>query len=175
MMLDQNENSEQLAAIKKKFGFDLPTSQQYIYYLNDLSPLSIHSKSPDHFTYYTSEKYGGKTLFENQNKFIIIKKPYLRESFQKNGKKVSTIRSEEHTSELQSRENLVCRLLLEKKKREQDRVRDTRDKARVWTGVAGSDQQSLEQQRRAGPGARTAQHDSHVRHACIYERATVEA
>src|SRR5690606_40126642 len=28
----------------------------------------------------------------------------------------STIRSEEHTSELQSRENLVCRLLLEKKK-----------------------------------------------------------
>src|SRR5690606_41772410 len=28
----------------------------------------------------------------------------------------SSIRSEEHTSELQSRENLVCRLLLEKKK-----------------------------------------------------------
>src|SRR5690606_41739360 len=27
-----------------------------------------------------------------------------------------TMRSEEHTSELQSRENLVCRLLLEKKK-----------------------------------------------------------
>src|SRR5690606_40049565 len=29
----------------------------------------------------------------------------------------STVRSEEHTSELQSRENLVCRLLLEKKKK----------------------------------------------------------
>src|SRR5690606_41523323 len=29
----------------------------------------------------------------------------------------SSTRSEEHTSELQSRENLVCRLLLEKKKR----------------------------------------------------------
>src|SRR5436309_9106121 len=29
-------------------------------------------------------------------------------------------RSEEHTSELQSRENLVCRLLLEKKKDTQD-------------------------------------------------------
>ena len=28
------------------------------------------------------------------------------------------IRSEEHTSELQSRENLVCRLLLEKKKKQ---------------------------------------------------------
>src|SRR5690606_40180355 len=29
-----------------------------------------------------------------------------------------SVRSEEHTSELQSRENLVCRLLLEKKKKE---------------------------------------------------------
>src|SRR5690606_42104884 len=33
------------------------------------------------------------------------------------GEKVSEARSEEHTSELQSRENLVCRLLLEKKKK----------------------------------------------------------
>src|SRR5690606_36008553 len=30
--------------------------------------------------------------------------------------RVAPVRSEEHTSELQSRENLVCRLLLEKKK-----------------------------------------------------------
>ena len=30
---------------------------------------------------------------------------------------IAASRSEEHTSELQSRENLVCRLLLEKKKR----------------------------------------------------------
>src|SRR2546430_5472617 len=30
----------------------------------------------------------------------------------------STFRSEEHTSELQSQSNLVCRLLLEKKKKE---------------------------------------------------------
>src|SRR5256885_13101296 len=33
-----------------------------------------------------------------------------------------TVRSEEHTSELQSPCNLVCRLLLEKKKRPRDRV-----------------------------------------------------
>src|SRR5690606_40465971 len=31
-------------------------------------------------------------------------------------------RSEEHTSELQSRENLVCRLLLEKKKKKQSKT-----------------------------------------------------
>src|SRR4249919_3707946 len=33
----------------------------------------------------------------------------------------ATDRSEEHTSELQSRENLVCRLLLEKKKKKKNR------------------------------------------------------
>src|SRR5690606_14107711 len=36
-----------------------------------------------------------------------------------------TQRSEEHTSELQSRENLVCRLLLEKKKHDELRTRRT--------------------------------------------------
>src|SRR3712207_7004835 len=34
----------------------------------------------------------------------------------------STRRSEEHTSELQSRQYLVCRLLLEKKKKIEDRL-----------------------------------------------------
>src|SRR3989442_4817957 len=32
------------------------------------------------------------------------------------------VRSEEHTSELQSRPHLVCRLLLEKKKRHEERI-----------------------------------------------------
>src|SRR5690606_41507261 len=36
------------------------------------------------------------------------------------GTKPGMRRSEEHTSELQSRENLVCRLLLEKKKKRQE-------------------------------------------------------
>jgi ABC-type dipeptide/oligopeptide/nickel transport system permease component len=34
MMLDQNENSEQLALIKK-YGFDKPIATQYLYYIND--------------------------------------------------------------------------------------------------------------------------------------------
>src|SRR5690606_41261269 len=43
-----------------------------------------------------------------------IKANELANAFHKNFEK---FRSEEHTSELQSRENLVCRLLLEKKKK----------------------------------------------------------
>src|SRR5436309_12184112 len=36
-----------------------------------------------------------------------------------------SLRSEEHTSELQSRENLVCRLLLEKKKKIKNKIIQT--------------------------------------------------
>src|SRR5436309_4668278 len=37
-------------------------------------------------------------------------------------------RSEEHTSELQSRENLVCRLLLEKKKKKKKKSKKKKNK-----------------------------------------------
>src|SRR5436309_12359585 len=44
--------------------------------------------------------------------------PTTMPTFQPVREKVGmVVRSEEHTSELQSRENLVCRLLLEKKKK----------------------------------------------------------
>src|SRR5215475_15217172 len=38
------------------------------------------------------------------------------------GQPRDVVRSEEHTSELQSRENLVCRLLLEKKKKKKNQT-----------------------------------------------------
>src|SRR2546430_5502486 len=38
------------------------------------------------------------------------------------GRAPPEVRSEEHTSELQSQSNLVCRLLLEKKKRNEERL-----------------------------------------------------
>src|SRR2546430_12370966 len=40
----------------------------------------------------------------------------------------TVLRSEEHTSELQSQSNLVCRLLLEKKKKKNKNLRNTSDK-----------------------------------------------
>src|SRR5438445_6100459 len=44
------------------------------------------------------------------------------------GKVLRVNRSEEHTSELQSRQYLVCRLLLEKKKRDHRKHRTTRSR-----------------------------------------------
>jgi len=94
MMLGQNESSEQVAAIKKKFGFDKPLSTQYCYYLNDLSPLSFHSNDSDNYTNLATGKYSAVVLFTIANTTLVLKKPYLRESFAKSGKSVAQIISE---------------------------------------------------------------------------------
>src|SRR5690606_40785851 len=56
----------------------------------------------------------------NRALFLMEPRPHVRQSeatFIQGPRAVGAdVRSEEHTSELQSRENLVCRLLLEKKK-----------------------------------------------------------
>ncbi|MCH9660584.1 MAG: ABC transporter permease [Bacteroidetes bacterium] len=91
MMLGQNENAEQLAIVKKKYGFDKPVSQQYLYYLNDLSPLSFHGVEVDDYTYLSTGKYNAISLFSVGNSKVVLKSPYLRESFQKSGKKVSSV------------------------------------------------------------------------------------
>src|SRR2546427_9488144 len=50
------------------------------------------------------------------------------------GRRRTWCRSEEHTSELQSQSNLVCRLLLEKKKKQDARTSRRRDNSRsVWS------------------------------------------
>jgi len=91
MMLGQNEDSKQLAMIKAKYGFDKPVSTQYLYYLNDLSLLSFHSKLSEDYTFFSRDKYTGVKLFEIGNTLAVLKFPYLRESFTKQGKKVSSI------------------------------------------------------------------------------------
>ena len=91
MMMDQNEDAEQLKIIQKKYGFDQPILNQYLYYLNDLSILSIHSKNPEKFNFLNKKKYSYKTLLNFEQSSIVIKFPYLRESYQRRGVKVSTI------------------------------------------------------------------------------------
>ncbi|MBB3123802.1 peptide/nickel transport system permease protein [Mesoflavibacter sabulilitoris] len=91
MMLGQNEDSEQLAIVKKKYGFDKPISTQYLYYLNDLSPISFHSKTEGDYTFLSQNKYAATQLFSIGNTTTVLKFPYLRESFTKQGKKVSQV------------------------------------------------------------------------------------
>ena len=91
MMLDQNENTDQLMIIKKKYGFDKPISIQYLYYLNDLSPLSFHLNDPNNLSYLTIDKYYFFKIASFEKLNLVIKAPYLRESYQKNGISVSEI------------------------------------------------------------------------------------
>ncbi|RLK06790.1 ABC transporter permease [Tenacibaculum discolor] len=91
MMLDQREDTEQLQNIRKKYGFDKPVFTQYLYYLNDVSPLSFHSKNKENYTFLSEGKYNAQSLFSLGNKEVVMKTPYLRQSFQKNGKNVSEV------------------------------------------------------------------------------------
>ena len=94
MMMGQNDDSEQLAIVKKKYGFDKPVSTQYLYYLNDLSPLSFHSNNSEDYTFLSEGKYSATNLFSLGNTTTVLKKPYLRESFAKQGKRVSEVLAE---------------------------------------------------------------------------------
>lgn len=94
MLLDQRQDATQLKSIQKKYGFDKTLSTQYFYYLNDVSPISIHSKDSENYTFLTKEKFRYQKLFSFGNKTVVLKFPYLRDSFQKSGKKVSEVISE---------------------------------------------------------------------------------
>src|SRR2546427_6252196 len=65
----------------------------------------------------------GRSVFaELSERDVLVHLPY--DSFE------ATVRSEEHTSELQSQSNLVCRLLLEKKKKQNSKQNDRKSKQR---------------------------------------------
>ncbi len=91
MMLGQNQTAAQVEAVKKKYGFDKPVITQYFYYLNDLSPLSVHLDVDGHYTSLGSNKYTARRLFSIGATEVVIKAPYLRESFTKQGKKVTEV------------------------------------------------------------------------------------
>ena len=91
MLLDQRQDTAQLQAIQQKYGFDKPLLTQYFYYLNDLSPISVHSNSAAHYTALSANTFSYHSLFSTQNQTVVLKFPYLRASFQKNGKKVATV------------------------------------------------------------------------------------
>ncbi|PNQ73400.1 ABC transporter permease [Hanstruepera neustonica] len=91
MMLGQNQSAEQVEAVRKKYGFDKPKITQYFYYLNDLSPVSFHNTDSESYTYLRKGKYSASKLVTIGQTDIALKFPYLRESFTKQGKKVSEV------------------------------------------------------------------------------------
>src|SRR5438874_7934486 len=72
----------------------------------DIYTLSLHDALPIYLA-----RVSGRVAARS------ARRPRSRRSGQRLARRTDSSRSEEHTSELQSRRDLVCRLLLEKKKR----------------------------------------------------------
>jgi peptide/nickel transport system permease protein len=83
MMLGQRADEESINIIHKDLGLDKPLSIQYLNYLNDLAPISFHSITKTSNFYLDTTKYHSFTkLLKLGNKVVILKKPYLRRSYQ---------------------------------------------------------------------------------------------
>ena len=91
MMLGQRDNEEMRRAIQKKYGFDKALTQQYFYFLNDLSPLSVHGNLPTDFTNISKHSYTVFAALKTSKYSLVLKAPYLRESFVRKGMPVSAI------------------------------------------------------------------------------------
>src|SRR3989442_8626744 len=88
------------------FFNDTATTEIYTLSLHDALPISIRRKYRTRFRECPCPPYGSVNVNPGRTRLLVERN-----------------RSEEHTSELQSRPHLVCRLLLEKKKKKkcQDR------------------------------------------------------
>ena len=77
MMLDQRDDEELLQAIRAKYGLDQPVAIQYVNYINDLSPISIHSTDPNDYSASILQRVAHAQLFDFGSKVLVIKYPYL--------------------------------------------------------------------------------------------------
>lgn len=83
VILGQRANKEAIDAVHKDLGTDRPMAEQYLHYLNDLSPISLHRvNDPESLWYLNPDKYTWVPLFKAGNKTAcVLKYPYLRKSY----------------------------------------------------------------------------------------------
>lgn len=84
MMLGQRGDANSIAAIRQDLGLNLPLWKQYVKYLNDVSPVSIHDYKNSSSNFYLDKIIypPHKTLVKVGNYAMVIKFPYLRRSYQ---------------------------------------------------------------------------------------------
>ena len=84
MMLGQNATKEQIDAINKDIGRNKPVYVQYLLYLNDISPFSIHELNNSESSFFlNTKKYTSvvKLFPVSSSKEFVLKMPYLRRSY----------------------------------------------------------------------------------------------
>src|SRR3712207_8877401 len=104
------------------FFNDTATTEIYTLSLHDALPIC----RPSSWSYLTSTTSSGRSGTQERSlpAFQRLCAPGIRCSSPLAPFTTSAFRSEEHTSELQSRQYLVCRLLLEKKNKNDDKIVD---------------------------------------------------
>lgn len=83
VILGQRANKEAIEAIHRDLGTNKPLAEQYVNYLNDLSPVSAHNYSnPASFWYLNPQKYSWLPLIKlGEAHTLVLKWPYLRRSY----------------------------------------------------------------------------------------------
>lgn len=84
MMLGQRADAESIEIINRDLGRDKPVALQYVNYLNDLMPISVHNNAdPEHYFYLSDDKYAPfLSLATIGQATVVLKAPYLRRSYQ---------------------------------------------------------------------------------------------
>ena len=93
-LVGENASEEVIANMRRKLDLDLSVGQRYVLYLNDLSPLGIHSNLEQSRIYFNPSEYSGiRIAFGGEGKAVYLKSPYLKRSFLTD-KSVSSILAE---------------------------------------------------------------------------------
>lgn len=83
MLLGQRSDMAGIEAIRKDLGLDKPVMTQFFNYLNDISPVSVHTVNESSYWYFDRDKYEHSVvLIKAGEKRVVAKIPYLRKSYQ---------------------------------------------------------------------------------------------
>ena len=81
-LVGENASEEVIANMRRKLDLDLSVGQRYVLYLNDLSPLGIHSNLEQSRIYFNPSEYSGIRIgLGGEDKGVYLKSPYLKRSF----------------------------------------------------------------------------------------------
>lgn len=83
-MTGQNTDQQTVDRIRREYAMDAPVAMQMLYYLNDISPLSVHRNDSASVNGLTSGKYHALPLLQAGESSLVLKKPYFRRSYQTN-------------------------------------------------------------------------------------------
>lgn len=86
LLAGQRSDLATRAAISADLGLDQPLAVQLAGYLNDVSPVGLHPRDSA-----SVARYGGVALLPLGTKSLVLKKPYLRRSFQSNKEVLSIL------------------------------------------------------------------------------------